>query len=302
MAWRPFRNIGLQLAALGLAVLLWMTISGQQVERNVLVQLQFRNMPASLELIGDTPRTVDVRLSGATGLISALEPYQVVATVDLTDARAGARVFPITTEQITVPLGVEVKAVAPATISLSLERGSSAQVPVKPTIDGEPAAGYEMGEVTWQPQTVEVLGPESHLKEAPSVVTERISIEGATSDVTDTVGIGPTDPMLRLRQGQSARVTIKINPGPVARFTNRPVAFLRLAPRLRATAQPAAVAVSIRASGRVLTAITEPLLRPYVDVQGLGAGQYNLPVRLDPQGGAYVVTGFEPATVAVRIR
>ncbi len=302
MAWRPFRNIGLQLAALGLAVLLWMTISGQQVERNVLVQLQFRNMPETLELIGDTPRTVDVRLSGATGLISALEPYQVVATVDLTDARAGARVFPLTTEQITVPLGVEVKAVAPSTISLTLERGSSAQVPVKPTIDGEPAAGFEVGEVTWQPQAVEVIGPESHLKETPSALTERISIEGATSDVVDTVGIGVTDPTLRLREAQSARVTIKIIPGPVARFTNRPIVFQRLAPGLRATAQPAVVAVSIRAAGRVLTAIAEPLLRPYVDTQGLGAGQYNLAVRLDPQGGAYVVTEIEPATVVVRIR
>src|SRR6187399_2018125 len=116
MAWHPFRNVGLQLAALGLSVLLWMTISGHQVERNVLVQLQFRNMPASLELIGDTPRNVDVRVSGAAGLIGALEPYQVVATVDLTDARTGVRVFPLTTEQITVPLGVEVKGVSPSTI------------------------------------------------------------------------------------------------------------------------------------------------------------------------------------------
>lgn len=302
MAWRPFRNIGLQLAAFGLAILLWMTVSGQQVERNVLVQLQFRNMPASLELIGDPPRTVDVRVSGATGLISALEGYDIVATVDLTDARAGVRVFPLTTEQIRVPLGVEVKAVTPATISLTLEPGSSARVPIEPTIDGEPAAGFEVGEVTWDPENVEIIGPESHIKETPSAVTERISIEGATSDVSDTVGIGVADPLLRLREAQSARVTVRIIPGPVARFLNRPVGFQRLAPGLRATAQPAVVAVSIRASSRVLAAIADPLLRPYVDLQGLGAGQYNLPVRLDPQGAAYVVTEIQPATVAVRIR
>jgi YbbR domain-containing protein len=268
----------------------------------VLVQVQFRNMPPSLELVGETVRNVDVRLSGAASLISALESYQVVATVDLTDARAGVRVFPLTAEQISVPLGVEVKGVNPATISLALEPGASKMVPVKPTIDGDPADGYEIGEVIVQPQQVEILGPESHLKDAPDAVTERISIEGATSDVADTVGIGVTDPAVRLRQPHSARVTIRILAGPVAKFVNRPVVFQRLAPGLKATAQPAAVAVSIRAAGRVLAAIAEPLLKPYVDVQGLGPGRYNLPVRLDPQGAAYVVTAIEPSAVAVRIQ
>jgi YbbR domain-containing protein len=302
MAWRPFRNVGLQLAALGLSVLLWVTISGQQVERNLSVQLQFRNMPASLELLGEQLRNVEVRVSGASGLISSLEPSQIVATVNLTDARPGVRVFPLTTEQISAPLGILVKSVAPSTISLTLERGGSAQVPVKPTIDGEPAAGYELGEVTWQPKTVEVLGPESALKDVEPAVTERISIEGATSTVVDTVGIGMTDPALHLRQAQSARVTINVVPGQVAKFANRPVVFQNLAPGRKAVAQPVAVTVSVRAAQRVLSAIVDPLLKPYVDVTGLAAGRYNLPVRVDPQGGAYVVTAIEPATVAVRIQ
>lgn len=302
MAWRPFRNIGLQLAALGLSVLLWMTISGQQVERNVLVQLQFRNMPVALELVGDPPRTVDVRVSGAAGLIGALAGDQIVATIDLTDARSGVRVFPLTTEQISVPLGVEVKGVQPATISLNLERGSSAQMPVKPTIDGEPAAGYEMGKVTWQPEKVEVIGPESRLKDVAAAVTERISIEGATSTIVDTVGIGVPDSSLRLRQTQSARVTINIVPGPVAKFANRPVVFQNLAPGRKAVAMPAGVTVTVRAAPRVLSAIADPLLQPSVDLAGLGAGRYTLPVRLVPQGGAYVVTALEPATVSVKIQ
>ena len=60
MAWRPFNHFALKVAALCLAVLLWITVSGQQVQRNVLVQLQFRNMPSSLDMTGDTPRLADV--------------------------------------------------------------------------------------------------------------------------------------------------------------------------------------------------------------------------------------------------
>jgi YbbR domain-containing protein len=301
MAWHPFRNVGLKVAALGLAVLLWVTISGQQVERNVLVQLQFRNIPGTLELSGDAPRTVDVRVSGAAGLISALEPYQVVATIDLTDARPGLRVFPLTNEQISVPLGVEVKSVDPATISLTLEKSGSARVPIKPTIDGEPAPGFEVADVTWTPQMVDVVGPETRLADLDAVVTERISIEGAKSNVVDTVSVGVTDSAVRLRQAQSARVTIRIVPAPLARFPNLAVDVQHLQAGRRATVQPADVSVTVRGSADAVRQLRDGQMRPYVDATGLRPGRYNLQVRVDPPEGMVVVS-VSPTTVAVRVQ
>jgi YbbR domain-containing protein len=300
MFWHPFRDLGLKIVALGLAVLLWITISGQQVQRNVLVQLQFRNMPAALELTGDTPRTVDVRVRGAAGLISQLEPYQVVATVDLTAARPGLRVFPLTTEHISVPLGVQVMSVDPATILLDLEKSATGEVPVKPTVDGQPAAGYDVGEVTWEPRTIAVVGPESRVKERPSAITERISIDGAKSTLVETVNIGVSDPAVRLRQPQTARVTVTIVPGPIVRFSNRPVTVRDSAGR-RATTDPAAVSVTIRGARKAVGGIDDQQIVPYVDVARLGSGRYNLEVHVDPQGD-YVVVAIQPATVAVRIQ
>lgn len=301
MPWRPFRGLGLKLVALGLGLLLWITISGQQVQRNVLVQLQFRNMPPALELMADTPRTVDVRVRGASGLISQLEPYQVVATIDLTDARPGLRVFPLTTEHISVPLGVEVMSVDPATISLQLEKSASAEVAVTPTIDGQPAPGYEVGEVSWEPRKVQVLGPESRLKEQPFAITERISIEGATSTVVDEVNIGVSDPAVRLREARSARVTIRIAPGPVARFPGLPLGFRNLPAGRHVTAIPAVVAVTIRGGHQALSRVADRPLVPYVDLVRLGPGRYNLPVHVDAHAD-YVVTAIEPSTVTVRIQ
>jgi YbbR domain-containing protein len=213
MAWQPFRDPGLKLAALGLGTLLWITVSGQQVERNVLVQLQFRNVPSSLEITGDAPRTVDVRVRGAAGLISRLEPTEIVATIDMTDTRPGIRVFPLTADHVTVPLGVEVKSVDPSSVSLTVEKTVSATAAVKPTIDGEPAPGYQIDEVIVEPKTVAIVGPESHLKQPQptlTAVTERISVEGATATISETVSMAMSDPAVRLRDPQPARVTIKI--------------------------------------------------------------------------------------------
>ena len=301
MAWRPFRNIGLKVSALGLAALLWVTISGQQVERNVLVQLQFRNVPAALELTGNAPRTVDVRVRGAAGLISTLEPYQIVATIDLTNARPGLRVLPLTNEQISVPLGVEVKSVDPSTISLVLETSATAKVKVKPTIDGEPAAGYEVADVACQPETVEIVGPASHFKDLPAVITERISIEGANASVVETVGLGLTDSAVRLRQAESARVTIRIVPAPIVHAPGLPIEFRHVPTGRRVTAQPAAVSVSIRSAGASAAPGGARAVKPYVDVAGLAPGQYTLQVRVDVETGD-VIAAIEPATVRVRIQ
>ena len=49
-----------------------------------------------LELQGETPSTVDVRVRGASGDLSRLSPGDLVAVVDLHGARAGQRLFHLT--------------------------------------------------------------------------------------------------------------------------------------------------------------------------------------------------------------
>jgi YbbR domain-containing protein len=301
MAWNPFRHFWLKIAAIGLGTVLWITVSGQQVERSVVVQLQFRNVPVALEITGDTPHTIDVRLRGASGQFSQLAPSDVVATIDLTDARPGVRVFPLTADHISVPLGIEVKSVDPATISLNLEKSASTAVMVNPTIDGDPAPGYEVDEIISDPKTVVVVGPESRIKAVPSAVTERISIEGATRTVTETVSMGASDSAVRLSHPQSARVTIKIVSAPPTRFSGRPITFLNLMPGRTATADPPTVTVSVRARPDQLSVLRDHDLAPYVDLAGLGPGHYTLPVHVDAHG-EYVIGAVEPSPVSVRIR
>lgn len=301
MAWRPFHHFALKVAAVCLAVLLWITVSGQQVQRNVLVHLQFRNMPASLDMTGDTPRIADVRVRGAAGLISQLEPGQVVATLDLTGARPGVRVFPLTGEQISVPLGVEVLSVDPATVSLTLEKSVNLQVPLKPSVDGQPAPGYDLGEITWTPKVVDIVGPESRVREKPTAITERISIDGATATIIETVNIAVSDSAFRLRQPQIAQVTIAIVPGPVARFPGRRVEFRNLPAGRQVAADPPVVAVTVRGTHTAVSALVEKELVPHVDVARLGPGRYTLPVHLDARED-YMVTSIEPASVSVRIQ
>ena len=55
----PFRHLGLKLLSLGLAVSLWMVVSGEAtVERGLRVPLEFQQFPAGLELQGDAGKAL----------------------------------------------------------------------------------------------------------------------------------------------------------------------------------------------------------------------------------------------------
>jgi YbbR domain-containing protein len=214
MAWHPFRNFGLKVAALALGTLLWFTVSSQQLERSVRVPVEYRNLPASLELTGDQTDSVFVHFRGPDNVVSRFEPGDVRVVIDLTQATAVDHgVFSLRTDQVVSPPGAEVMWIEPRQVTLSIETVGMATVPILPTITGQPAPGYTRGTVKVDPATVDVLGPAEQLKGLRSASTGPVSIEGATTTVTATVGVEIPSASLRLQQAQKVTVTIPIARG-----------------------------------------------------------------------------------------
>jgi len=303
MAFHPFRNLGLKALAVGLATLLWLTVLGEHVvERSLRVPLEFRNIPEALEIMGDPPAAVDVRVRGTSGLLSRLQPGEVVAVLDLATARPGSRLFHLRTDQVQAPYGVEVAQVVPATVALEIERSGEATVPVTPAVEGTPAPGFAVGTVTATPSTVTVVGPVSRLRVLTEATTETVSVEGASAAVKDVVTIGVMDSTLRLKEPRSAAVEVAIVPAPVARdLVDVPVRIRNLGEGLRAEVVPPSVVVTVRGERERLGTLGTDGVTAFVDLAGLGPGRYNLPVRVD-QPSDFGVSGIEPPTAVVRVR
>lgn len=306
MAWHPFRNLGLKVAALGLGTLLWFAISGQQVERTVSrVPVVYRNVPTGLQITGDLTEAVTVHVRGTENQISRLQTDEVSAVVDLADAKAGQRsTFPLRTDQVAVPAGVEVMWVDPAEVTLTLEAAGTAVLPIKPAVEGQPAPGFAVSTIAVDPVTVTLAGPESRLRAATAATTEPVSIAGANASLTAVVAVSPMDAELRLREPLAARVTVTIVPESEANartFASRPVSLRNLGAGWQATALPADVTVSIRLTATAKDGLDERRVVPFVDLVGLGPGQYTLPVRVEP-APEFTVTSVSPAAVSVRIR
>jgi YbbR domain-containing protein len=298
----PFRHIGLKLLSVAIALLLWMVIAGEEtVERGLRVPLELQQFPPGLELLGEVPTTADVRVRGASGTLSRVSPGDIVAVLDLRGASAGERLFHLTTEQVRAPFGVEVVQVTPQTVAVAFEKAASRSVPINAAIEGKPAPGYVVGKAIVDPETVDVVGPASAVERVAEAITEPVSVAGATSTVQETVTVGMLDPAVRLKTPRAANVTIQIVPASFEQTVrNRPVHLRNLAANLAATVVPSDVDVTVRGDREDLSGIQPDDATAFVDVAGLGAGEYTLTVYADVLRDAGVVR-IAPPAIQVRI-
>lgn len=213
MAYHPFRNLGLKFLSTCIAAMLWLVVAGERVVERVLrAPVEFQNLPNGLELIGNLPDTVDVRLRGSSGALSRMASGDLAAVLDLRTARPGRRLFHLTPAHVTVPYGIDVVQVGPSTLTIEFETSGVRTVPVEPDIEGRPAPGFEVTGVTSDPATVVVAGPESALKRLDAAVTEPVTVTDETRSVREVVTIGVPDASLRLVTPQTAVVTVTISP------------------------------------------------------------------------------------------
>jgi YbbR domain-containing protein len=211
------RHPGLKIVSVVLAALLWLLVSGEQeVERALRVPLEFTNLPKQLELVGEPPSLVDVRVRGSSGTISRVAAAELAAVLDVRDARAGDRRFNLKTTDVRAPFGVEVVQVAPASVQLIFEESGSKTVPIIVRMSGNPAPGFVVSGVVVDPPNVTVTGPVSALSDLKEAITDPVLVTNAKASVTETVTLGIANAAVRLGEIRSARVVVTITPAPGA--------------------------------------------------------------------------------------
>src|ERR1044072_1634478 len=191
----------LKLLSLAIAIVLWMLVTGQNqpVTAHLNIQLNFIR-PQSLEISNDPPRTVDVMLTGSRNKLDDLTSLDLVATVDISDQRAGERVLRLADKaQITLPQGIKVDGFQPSAIPIRLEEIVERQVLVEPTLEGKPADGFEVYGAYPTKGSVAVRGPASRVNALQKVSTESIWLPGhSESFMAPNVALDVPDPKVDL--------------------------------------------------------------------------------------------------------
>jgi len=208
-------NIGLKLLALLLSILIHVVVQRDSVrETEVDLPITVQNLPKGQVFVGALPETVKVRVRGRRGGIRELLADRTAKVVlDLGAYRDGERyVFEQDVVEQQLPSRhVEVLGVQPASIDVRLEAMEERTVPVEPTVQGEPAAGFRVlpKGVRAEPARVRVSGPASQVRRILAVRTAAVDLAGTEADLRQTARLLP--PAERHVRLSAEEVTVEVN-------------------------------------------------------------------------------------------
>jgi hypothetical protein len=116
-----FANAAMKLLALGISFLLWTTYTSEPfAEVGFPVALEFTSMPPQLEISGDVPTSVHVRVRGRSALLRRMIPADLNLRVDLKAGKEGTSVVRITPDMVGAPYGAAVVEVSPSEFHVTL--------------------------------------------------------------------------------------------------------------------------------------------------------------------------------------
>jgi hypothetical protein len=220
MPRRPFifRNLGLKLLALAIALGVWFALSGQRreriSERSYRIPLSLVNIPPRTIVASPLPGAVDVRVRGPFTALRQLEPEKLEAVIDLLSSSPGERTYRLAPEDINVPPEIEVIALSPAEVRVVLDQVAERLLPIVPALSGEVAPGSQVVDVTVYPRIARVIGPATALGKMSGIGTEPVSLANRAATFSATTTVLPDAPGVRVREGQIVNVTVRIGPAP----------------------------------------------------------------------------------------
>ena len=209
--YRLLHNWLLKIVSLLLASLLWVAISNQtSSEIGFDVPLEYRNIPPQMEITGDMPTSVQVRLRGSPNLIKGVTARDVSTTIDLGKMRMGEKIVALSPQNVQAPFGAEVIRVNPSSVRFNLERTIAKRVTIQPSIVGQLAVGYKIGHISVRPNEVDVEGPESRVTSLSSIATVPIRLDRRNATVEQIADLDVPDPQIRLQHPAPINIRIEI--------------------------------------------------------------------------------------------
>jgi hypothetical protein len=178
-----FDNLGLKLAALLLALLVYLNVYlDRPAEMTMSFPLQVQDLGDSLSLSGPVPSTVQAQLRGTGKQLLRMRVTEPPIKISLEGIGPGRFAHEVSAEDL--PLagyeGVEaVRVIGPGVIDIGIERRVRRRLPTALRIEG--ATGNDTSwasVVTVDPESVLVIGPRSAVALLDSVVLQPVRLGG----------------------------------------------------------------------------------------------------------------------------
>jgi YbbR domain-containing protein len=199
----------LKVLALVISIGLWWMVGRDPiVESMVTAPVEFRHAPDSLVMTSDNSFEVQVTVSGPERIVRSLKPSEVSAVLDLTGVKPGERTFDLGARQVQVPRGLTVARVVPSQMHIDFNPSAARTVQVRPRVIGTFVSGYGIIDVTSDPATITIEGPENRVNAIDAAITDPVDATGVVGRATFTTHAYVADPLVRVRHPAPIHVTV----------------------------------------------------------------------------------------------
>ncbi len=172
-----FNNLGLKLASLLIAGVLWAAAQGfQSVESSLDLPIAFTDAPETVVVVGQSVAEVNLKLKGSRAALRSAEEELHNFPISLVGLEPGTREFVIDAESLKLPRGAEVIARSPSKVELRIEPVIRKRVRVRADVVGDPPEGYTLGQIQVIPREVMLEGARSNLRRMRDVPTRSVDV------------------------------------------------------------------------------------------------------------------------------
>ncbi|MBN2501764.1 MAG: hypothetical protein JXB38_13370 [Anaerolineales bacterium] len=194
---RLWRNMGTLLLAFLTALAVWISAvlaSDPNVERLLprSVPLEIVGQQEDLLLEGTPPSSVTARLRAPQSIWDQLDNSSglISAELDLTDLEPGT--YDVDVKILVDAAPVQIEEVIPSKVKITLEQLVIEEFPIRPVVNGQPALGFQVEDLSLDVETVEVSGSKS-LVDQIAEVQAVLNIANARETMTQEVNLRPVD-------------------------------------------------------------------------------------------------------------
>ncbi|MEN2994037.1 MAG: CdaR family protein [Thermodesulfovibrio sp.] len=191
-------NLTFKLISIALAIFLWFFVTFKgQTETSLEVPVEFKNTPSGMEILKHNVKKVTISVSARERILKELMHNNVRVVIDLSNAKLGENLIPITKSSVKLPRGIEILRIEPSQIKIYLDEKSQKIVPVKVVLTGNPSKGFYVTSVSSEPSSIKIEGAKKELDRIRVIKTETIDIEGISEDLNIQAKINPEGKIFR---------------------------------------------------------------------------------------------------------
>lgn len=271
-----FSNLGLKIAALFLALLLWFhATTDKTFVYDFDLPLTISNMPSDLILASPLPSKIEVKIRGkGKQLIKYFLSDKENVVIDVSQLKYREMDYIVRPEEIPLPkdLSLEVEKVdSPKQIKILLDYSFEKEVPVKNQMEVVTQSGYvQIDTLTLKPDTVLLSGPRTLTRKIDQVYTERKVLGSLNSSNFGSVPlIVPEGFNLKLSPDK-VEYRVKVEKLTQKEFTQISVELVNLPVKKRVKIEPKSIDLFLQGTSQKVEQITPDKIKVSLDYNKLG--------------------------------